>query len=289
MQLAKFKSNKSSTPNLFWRLVRRPSGAVGFVLVSLFVLIAVLGYFNQTPFDPIEQNRIDRLQAPNEIYIMGTDLLGRDIASRLIKGASNSLYVAVMTVMIATIVGTAIGATSGFIGGMFDTVIMRIMDVFFAFPAILLALLIVTVLGSSINNTILAITIVYTPIFARVARGPVLSVKQMEYIMASRCLGASPLRLLLRHVLPNSLAPIIVQISLALSWALLTEAALSFLGLGTPPPEPSWGAMLSDSRGISEIAPWLMTYPAIAIILGVLGFNLLGDGLRDALDTHSTS
>ncbi|MBZ0306695.1 MAG: ABC transporter permease, partial [Anaerolineae bacterium] len=142
----------------------------------------------------------------------------------------------------------------------------------------------VSVLGPGINTTVLAISIVYTPIFARVARGPVLSVKEMEFITATRCLGMADSRIILLHILPNTLAPLIVQASLALSWALLTEAGLSFLGLGTQPPEPSLGVMLSESRGISEIAPWLMTYPAIAIILGVLGFNLLGDGLRDVLD-----
>ena len=157
---------------------------------------------------------------------------------------------------------------------------MRIMDIFFAFPAILLALLVVTILGRGLNKTIIAIAVVYTPIFARVARGPVLSVKEMEFVTAARSIGMKHDRIVFRHVLPNTLAPLIVQVSLALSWALLTEAGLSFLGLGTQPPEPSWGVMLSDSQGISEIAPWLMIYPGLSIMLGVLGFNLLG-GLRD--------
>lgn len=284
MQPKNLDADRKTEPSLLWRLLRRPSGAVGLLLVSLFVLVAILGLLNITPYDPLAQNRIDRMQAPSDAYRLGTDLFGRDIASRLIEGASNSLYVAVMVVGLAASLGTAIGSISGYVGGVFDNIMMRIMDVFFAFPAILLALLIVTVLGAGLNNTIFAIAIVYTPIFARVARGPVLSVKEMEFVTASRCLGASNVRLLLRHVMPNTLAPIIVQVSLALSWALLTEAALSFLGLGTQPPNPSWGAMLSDSRGIAEIAPWLMVFPAIAIVLAVLGFNLLGDGLRDALD-----
>jgi peptide/nickel transport system permease protein len=211
-------------------------------------------------------------------------LFGRDIASRLIKGATNSLYVAFLSVALSGVAGTLIGTTSGYVGGRFDHVMMRIMDVFFAFPAILLALLVVVILGRGLNKTIIAIAVVYMPIFARVARAPVLSVKEMEFVTAARCIGMRDQRILSRHVLPNTLAPLIVQVSLALSWSLLTEAGLSFLGLGIQPPEPSWGVMLSESQGISETAPWLMIYPGLAIMLGVLGFNLLGDGLRDVLD-----
>jgi peptide/nickel transport system permease protein len=161
---------------------------------------------------------------------------------------------------------------------------MRIMDVFFAFPALLMALVVVSILGAGINTTVLAITIIYTPIFARVARGPVLSVKAMEFVTAARSIGVQSGGILWRYILPNTLAALIVQTSLALSWALLTEAALSFLGLGTQPPAASWGVMLSESRGLAENAPWLMLFPGAAIMLGVLGFNLLGDGLRDVLD-----
>jgi peptide/nickel transport system permease protein len=173
---------------------------------------------------------------------------------------------------------------SGYIGGVFDTALMRVMDVFFALPALLLALVIVSVFGPGVSTTILAIGIVYTPIFARVARAPVMSVKELDFITATRCLGMSPARTVFLHILPNTLAPLIVQVSLALSWSLLTEAGLSFLGLGTQPPNPSWGVMLSESRGIAEMAPWLMVFPGLAIMFGVLGFNLLGDGLRDVLD-----
>jgi len=216
--------------------------------------------------------------------LMGTDVQGRDVASRIIKGGTNSLYVVALSVSLATLFGTAIGVVSAYAGGFVDNVAMRVMDIFFAFPAILLALLVVTILGAGMNNTIVAIALVYTPIFARVARGPVLSLKETEFVVAANCMGMRHWRILLRHILPNTVAPIIVQVSLALSWALLTEAGLSFLGLGATPPEPSWGTMLSESTGIAEIAPWLLLFPGLAIMLSVLGFNLLGDSLRDALD-----
>ncbi len=260
------------------------SGAVGLTIITLYVTVALLAFAGVTPYAPKEQHAVDRLQAPSATYVFGTDLFGRDLASRIMEGAKNSLYVAVLSVTLAGLVGTFLGLLSGFAGGLLDNVIMRVMDVFFAFPALLLALLVITVLGPGLNNTVLAIAIVYMPIFARVARGPVLAVKEMEFVQAGRGLGARSWRLMLRHILPNTLAPLIVQVSLALSWSLLTEAALSFLGLGVQPPAASWGVMLSESRGIAERAPWLMLFPGLAIALGVLGFNLLGDGLRDALD-----
>jgi peptide/nickel transport system permease protein len=269
---------------LLRRLLRNRSGAVGLVLVTVYLIVGLLGFVGLTPYPALEQHPRDRLQAPSATYIMGTDLFGRDVASRIIGGAANSLRVALLSVALATTLGTLLGTLSGYIGGTVDIVIMRVMDVFFALPALLLALVVVSVLGPGINNTVFAIGTVYTPIFARVARGPVLSVKQMEFVSAARCIGAPSLRILSRHVLPNTVAPLIVQVSLALSWSLLTEAGLSFLGLGTQPPLPSWGVMLSESRGIAEMAPWLMIFPALAIMLGVLGFNLLGDGLRDVLD-----
>ena len=271
-------------PNLFQRLLRNRSGAVGLVIIALYLIVAVFGLLGLTPYPSVEQHVPDRLQGPSPQYSMGTDLFGRDVASRLIEGTTNSLRVAALSVLLSGTLGTFLGTVSAFSGGRVDNIIMRIMDVFFAFPAILLALLVVAILGPGLNNTVLAIATVYTPIFARVARGPVLVVKETEFVLAARCLGAPEWRILFRHVLPNTLAPLIVQISLALSWALLTEAGLSFLGLGTQPPQPSWGVMLSESRGISEIAPWLMFFPGLAIMLGVLGFNLLGDGLRDVLD-----
>ncbi|MCI0710224.1 MAG: ABC transporter permease [Chloroflexi bacterium] len=270
--------------NVLLRLLSNLSGALGLLIVLFYIVVALMGAFGMTPYPPTEQYRIDRLQAPNDTYRLGTDLFGRDMESRIIKGTTNSLYVAFASVTLSGFVGTVIGAVSGYIGGYGDNIIMRIMDIFFAFPAILLALLVVVVLGRGLDNTIIAIAVVYTPIFARVARGPVLSVKEMEFVTAARAVGTRDMRILFVHVLPNTIAPLIVQVSLALSWALLTEAGLSFLGLGTQLPEPSLGLMLSESQGIAEIAPWLMIYPGLAIMVGVLGFNLLGDGLRDVLD-----
>ncbi len=264
-------------------LLRYHSAQLGLILVLTYLVIALFAGV-LAPYSPIEQHPKDRLQAPGASYWLGTDEFGRDILSRLMHGATNSLRVALLSVAFACTLGTALGMSAGYGGGLLDNVIMRIMDLFFAFPAILLALSIVAALGPGTNNTILAIAVVYTPIFARVARGPVLSIKAMEFVEAAKSMGARHPRILLRHVLPNTVAPIIVQVSLALSWAMLTEAGLSFLGLGTVPPAPSWGSMLSDSRRLMEIAPWMAVSPGLAIMLGVLGFNLLGDGLRDALD-----
>ncbi len=275
---------KPTEVSLLRRLLKNRSGAIGLLLVTIYALIAILGALGVTPYPTLEQHVRDRLKPPSAQYALGTDLFGRDIASRLMQGATNSLQIAVLSVSISAAFGAFIGTLSGYVGGLFDSVTMRIMDVFFALPALLLALVIVSVFGSGITTTVIAIAIVYTPIFARVARSPVLSVKELDFITAARCLGMSDGRILLRHIIPNTLAPLIVQISLALSWSLLTEAGLSFLGLGTQPPNPSWGVMLSESRGIAEIAPWLMIFPALSIMFGVLGFNLLGDGLRDVLD-----
>jgi len=268
------------------RLLQNRSAVIGLAIILLYIVMAILGAFTITPFPPNEQHPkpADRLQPPSDKYLMGSDQFGRDIFSRVIRGTIYSVRVALISVAIATVLGTAIGMISGYVGGTLDTLIMRIMDVFFAFPAILLALAVVSSLGPGPNNAIPAIAVVYTPIFARVARAPVLAVKSMEYVTAARCIGMRDWRILFRHVMPNALAPVIVTISLALSWALLTEAGLSFLGLGPQPPEPSWGLMLKDGRNLMEVAPWLVIFPGLAIMLGVLGFNLLGDGLRDVFD-----
>ena len=278
------KINTIQPDSLIARLLRNRSGAVGLVIIVVFVIVGLLGGLGATPYPPAANHVKDRLKPPSAQYIMGTDQFGRDVTSRIMQGAANSLRVALLSVALSGIAGTVLGTISGYVGGRIDNVIMRVMDVFFALPAILMALVIVSVLGAGINTTILAIAIIYIPIFARVARAPVLSIKEMEYVLASRSIGVRDAGLLWRHIFPNTLAPLIVQVSLALSWSLLTEAGLSFLGLGVQPPAASWGVMLSDSRALAQNSPWLMLYPGLAIMLGVLGFNLLGDGLRDILD-----
>lgn len=274
-------TNKRHWLNRLWR---HRSGMVGVGIVCFYVALGLFANW-LAPYGPTEQHVRDRLQAPlAEKYFLGTDEFGRDILSRLIHGTTNSLQVAFTAVATAGVLGTLLGTVSAYIGGITDIVLMRVMDLIFAFPAILLALFISAALGPGTFNTVIAISIVYLPIFARVARGSVLTIKEMEFVEASRCLGATSWRLILVHILPNALAPSIVQVSLALSWAVLTEASLSFLGLGTIPPAPSWGLMLSESRKMMELAPWMAIAPGMAIMFGVLGFNLLGDGLRDALD-----
>jgi peptide/nickel transport system permease protein len=265
------------------RLLRHRSGTVGLIIVVVYLFIALAAPWI-APYSPIAQHSKDRLQPPTSTYLFGTDEFGRDILSRLMNGATNSLRVALVSVAVSGVLGTITGILSGFLGGWVENILMRLMDLIFAFPAILLALSISAALGPGESNTILAISIVYLPIFARVARGSVLQIKEMEFIEASRSLGAGRFRLIFFHVIPNSLTPTIVQVSLALSWAILTEASLSFLGLGTIPPSPSWGLMLSDSRKLMELAPWMAMAPGLAIMGGILGFNLLGDGLRDVLD-----
>jgi peptide/nickel transport system permease protein len=261
-----------------------PSGRIGGVIDAAYLLVAILGALGLTPYDPLMQFRIDRLHAPTVAYWMGTDLFGRDVASRLMKGIGQSFTVAFFSVAIATAAGTVLGLTTAWFGKRWDAILMRLMDVLLAFPAILLALLIVTIVGPGTWTSVAAIGLVYTPIFTRVVRGPALSLKSREFVDAARTFGSSRFYILTRHLLLNLVAPLTVQVTLALAWALLTEAGLSFLGLGTQPPAASLGLMLSDSRNLMESAPWLMIFPGITIMLSILGFNLLGDALRDILD-----
>ena len=268
----------------FGRLLQSPSGRIGLVLTALVALAALAAVAHLLPHDPVEQHPLDRLLGPSSRYWLGTDQFGRDIFSRCIEGAKSSLQVALVAVGLAGAVGTVAGIAAGFFGGVLDGIVMRIADVLFAFPAILLALAIVSALGSGWFNTAIAIAIVYVPIFARVARGPVLALRDPDFIRAGRVLGFSSPRLLFRHILPNVAAPVIVQVTLSLSWAILTESSLSFLGLGTQPPEASLGLMVSDARALAADYWWTLAAPAVAITLAVVGLNLLGDGLRDALD-----
>jgi peptide/nickel transport system permease protein len=224
------------------------------------------------------------LAPPSAQHPFGTDEFGRDVLSRVLVGSRVSLIVAFLSVATAVALGTTLGLTAGYYGGSWDGVSMRAMDIIFAFPAILLAIAIMAVLGTSLLNLVIAIGIVYTPQFARVARAAALTVRSLEFVDAARVLGLGNLRIIGRHLIPNIMAPVIVQVSLSLSLAILSESALSFLGLGTQPPTPSWGNMLSEGRQFLELAPWNAVFPGLAIMLVVLGFNLLGDGLRDLLD-----
>jgi peptide/nickel transport system permease protein len=264
-------------------LARNPTAAVAATVLLLIVLMAVLDEAI-APAGPNEIAVEDRLQPPSLAHPFGTDDLGRDILSRVVLGAAVSLRVGFLAVAFALVVGTVIGLLAGFYGRWVDDVLMRVMDVLFAFPAVLLAIAVLAVRGPGSGNTALAIGIVYVPVFARVTRASVLGVREEVYVRASRSVGASDWRLLTRHVLPNAAPPIIVQTSISLAFAVLAEAALSFLGLGTQPPNPSWGLMLAEGRGFIDLAWWLAFFPGMAIFLTVLCFNLLGDGLRDVLD-----
>lgn len=265
-------------------IARHPSGRIGAAIILVYILAAVLGALQLTPHDPLQQFRIDRLKGPSATYWMGTDLLGRDTMSRLMLGIGQSFAIAFSSVALATLAGTIIGLVAAWWGHLWDGILMRLMDVLLAFPAILLAMLIVAIAGTGTMTSIVAIAIVYTPIFARVVRGPALSLKQRDFVDAARTFGSSQGYILTRHLLLNLVAPLTVQVTLALAWALLTEAGLSFLGLGTQPPAPSLGMMLSESKNLMTQAPWLMLFPGLAIMAGILGFNLFGDALRDILD-----
>ncbi len=250
---------------------------VGFILVALFAPIIAPESYNDIKVD-------DRLQAPSSEHWFGTDDFGRDIFSRVVYGARISLWVGFFSVVLSAVAGSLLGILAGYYGGWVDTIISRIFDIMLAFPSILLAIAIVAALGPSLQNALIAIAIINIPNFGRLIRSKVLSVKQEEYILSARAIGMKDRRILFRHILPNSMTPIIVQGTLAIATAIIEAAALGFLGLGAQPPTAEWGKMLSDSRKFLIQAPWTMIFPGLAIMLTVLGFNLMGDGVRDALD-----
>jgi peptide/nickel transport system permease protein len=266
-----------------WRqLWRRKTAVLGLTLAAVVLLGALLAPW-LAPEDPLAMGP-RRFGAPSASAWLGTDQFGRDLLSRLLYGARVSMSVSIAAVGMATLIGGAIGLCAGYFGGRVDLLLMRGVDVLMAFPTLLLALAVVATFGGNTRNLILAVTLAYIPIFSRVVRGSALSVKQNDFVEASRALGARDGRIILRAVLPNVLAPIIVQATFNLSTAIMIEAALSFLGLGVQPPAPSWGGMLSEARNFMELDPWLALAPGGAITLAVLGFNLFGDGLRDILD-----
>jgi peptide/nickel transport system permease protein len=264
--------------------LKSTSGVVGGVLVLIMVVISLLSAFGLTPHDPLIQDPVNALQGPSSQYWFGTDQFGRDTFSRCMDGMRRSMIVSITAVSIATLVGVFLGVVGGYFGKVLDGFVVRFSDVIFAFPAILLALAIVNSLGNSWIDTSLAIAVVYTPIFIRVARGPVLSVKEMDYVKAVRILGFSTPKVLFSHILPNVLPTIVIQIALSMSWAILTESGLSFLGLGTQPPDASLGLMVSEAQALAAFAWWTLAFPSLFITIAVVGLNLVGDGLRDSLD-----
>lgn len=267
----------------FRQLRKNRFAIIGFTIIIFFILVALFAPLF-TNFTYQEQNLVNRLHPPSAEYWLGTDHLGRDIFTRLVYGARVSLMVGFFAVTGALVFGTLLGIIAGYFGRWVDMIISRIFDILLAFPSILLAIAIVAILGPSLENALLAIAIINIPIFGRLVRSRVISLREEEYIMAARAQGMKNGRIIFQHILPNSIAPIIVQSTLGFGTAILEAAALGFLGLGAQPPTPEWGQMLADSRDFIQLAPWTVIVPGVAIMLVVLGFNLIGDGLRDALD-----
>lgn len=269
------------------RLVRSPRAVFGGLLVALAILAAIFAPV-LTPYGPNETDFVAVLQAPSGAHPFGTDDLGRDILTRVLFGARVSLIVGVVSVLASLVVGGLIGAVAGYAAGWTDTIIMRLMDVIFAFPSVLLALAITAVLGPSLGNAILAIAVVNLPVFARIARAQTMVVRSLDFVEAKRALGFGPVNILLRSILPNIAAPMLVQGSLLFAAAIITESYLSFLGLGAQPPTATWGNMLRDAIGFLELAPWMAWFSGLAIFLTVLGFNVVGDAMRDHFDPRTT-
>lgn len=268
---------------LFRRFRRQRLAMVGTILVITIITAAII-LPPLIHWDPIKMDIKNALQTPNATHLLGTDHFGRDTFARLSHGARISLKVALSATGIALVGGVFFGSLAGYAGGKLDTILMRFMDAFMAFPGILLAIALVAALGSGLVSLIVAIGIVSIPRFSRVVRASVLQRKELDYVVAAKALGKQDWRILVSDILPNCMAPIIVQVTLRLPSTILAEASLSFLGLGAPPPAPSWGRMLNEARGFMEISPELAIFPGVVIFLTVLGFNLLGDGLRDVLD-----
>jgi len=268
---------------LFRRFFRKKAAVLATLYLVVLTVTAV--FANQvSPHDPLKVYSVHTLEAPSQAFPLGTDNLGRDILSRIIYGGRVSLRVGLMAVLIAAVIGSTLGMLAGYMGGWVDQLVMRIVDVMLAIPGILLALIIIATLGPSMNNLVIAVGISSVPTYARLVRGTVLSAKEREYVEAARALGSSGLRIVLRHLLPNIFAPILVLASLGVGVAILSTAGLSFIGLGVRPPTPEWGGMLADARTYLRDAWWMFTFPGLAISGTVLSANLLGDALRDVLD-----
>ncbi len=280
-------AKQSQALRVLRELVTRPMGLLGVCLVGGIVILAIFAPVF-APHDPIEQFWGDELAAPGDGYLLGTDEFGRDILSRLIYGARISLMVATVSVGLGASVGIFFGVIAGHFGGWADTLIMRVTDVLLAFPAILVGIAIIVIIGTDAINVAYAIAILNIPRFARLVRGSVLVERESAYVSNARCIGASDWRIIARHILPNILGPILVEISLAMAFAVLVESALSFIGLGIQPPDPSWGRMLSEGRGFLRNAWWYSVFPGIALSLLLFGLNNITDTLRDVLDPHKS-
>ena len=286
--IPRLREPQERTPGLLAEALRRfvhhRVGMIGAAIIAVLIVVAIFGR-SLAPYNPDQMHFMSPFADPSRKFLLGTDDFGRDILSRIMYGARVSLQVGFISVGIAATVGTALGMIAGYTRRRYiDEAIMRSMDVLLAFPTILLAIAIIAILGKGVTNAMIAIGVVYTPIFARIARGEVLRIKNEVFVQAAHAIGATDTAILIRHVLPNILPPLLVETSLSLSFAILAEAALSFFGLGTQPPDPSWGLMLSESRKFFNNSIWMGIFPGIAIMLTVIGFNFLGDGLRDALD-----
>lgn len=265
------------------RFSKNKLGVIGAIITLFIILLAVFAPL-LTPYSPVEMDRLHRRESPSKTHIFGTDNFGRDIFTRIIYGSRISLLVGFISVGIGMLGGVFLGLTAGYYSNIIDNIIMWFMDLLMSFPMILLALVIISILGPDLKNTMIAIGIVYIPRFTRISRASVMEIREVEYVESARALGNNDFKIIFKHILPNILAPIIVQAALALSGAILVEAALSFIGLGIQPPAPSWGTMLNDARRYMEIAPWSVIFPSLAIMITVFGINIFGDGLRDILD-----
>ncbi len=277
------RSAARNAGELLRHMIKNKSALIGSLILGIIV-IAALFASQLAPHDPIRQNLAHRLQPPGFEYLLGTDQYGRDILSRVIYGSRISLMIGVVAVLIGMVIGLCIGLVSGFYGGLVDSLLMRFIDMLMVLPTLVLALSILAVLGPDISNAMIAVGISISPRFARTLRSSVLAAKEKEYVEAIRAMGGGDLRIMLFHIMPNCLSPIIVVTTLTIANSILVEANLSFLGLGAPPPTPAWGTMISEGFRYLRTAPWVSAFSGFAIMLAVLGFNLLGDGLRDILD-----
>ncbi|MEM7734968.1 MAG: ABC transporter permease [Deinococcota bacterium] len=271
------------------QFLRNPLAMSGLLIISLLALAALFAPW-VAPFDPLELDLINPYQSPGiEGHLLGTDNFGRDILSRLIHGSRISLFIGIVVVSIASLIGTLLGIVAGYYGGLVDNAIMRLVEIFYAFPFLILAIAVIALFGPSIFNVMWVLGLVSWPLYARVVRAQVLSLREAEYVEAARAAGMNNWRIMFKHILPNSLTPVLVMATFGIPEAILASAALGFLGLGVQPPTPEWGVMISEGKDFIRRAPYLITWPGIAIMIVVMSFNFVGDGLRDALDPKQTN